>query len=221
MNKFLRTIISLFVLGLIGLGLFYFFGDNLLKTYNESLQKFEKKDLAGIIEEIKKEVLAPTPLNIGGLPSNVVLVKSKVIAETNIQRYNNGGLLPLVENVQLSTAALAKANDMFAKQYFEHISPTGVGPGELVKTYSYDYIVTGENLILGNFKSEKEVVHLWMNSPGHRANILNERFTEIGVAIIKGKYNGGTVWIGVQEFGLPMSACNQPSIQLKIQIDVN
>src|SRR3989344_3216924 len=57
----------------------------------------------------------------------------------------------------------------------------------------------GENLILGNFLSEKEAVQHWMDSPGHRANILNNRFTEIGVAFIKGQYQGDTVWIGVQE----------------------
>ena len=96
-----------------------------------------------------------------------------------------------------------------------------MGPGELVKSFGYDYIVTGENLILGNFDSEAEVVAKWMDSPGHRANILNERFVEIGVAIVKGTYQGQSVWIGVQEFGLPFSACEQPDPDLKIQIDAN
>ena len=74
-------------------------------------------------------------------------------------------------------------------------------------------------MILGNFSSEKEVVQDWMNSPGHRANILNNRYAEIGAAIIKGTYKGETVWIGVQEFGLPLSACDQPNDALKNQID--
>jgi len=221
MNQFLKLLIRIAVVALIFAGFYYFFGDFILKTYNDNLEKLEETDLGDIINEIKKEVLAPSPLNIGGQPNQIVLVKSKIIAETNIQRYNNGLLLPLIENAKLSQAALAKANDMFAKQYFEHVSPTGVGPGDLVKSYGYEYIVTGENLILGNFKDEKEVVQLWMDSPGHRANILNERFTEIGVAIVKGTYKGQTAWIGVQEFGLSLSSCDQPSESLKGQIDLN
>ena len=77
------------------------------------------------------------------------------------------------------------------------------------------------NLILGNFSSEKEVVQEWMDSPGHRANILNNRYAEIGVAVIKGTYKGESVWIGVQEFGLPLSTCNEPSISQKNQINSN
>ncbi len=218
-----RIILWVFILLVLAAGGFYLKGD-ILKIYNDfgkNLKKLEKTDLGDIVTEFKREVLAPAPLNVGGKETQTVLVKSKVIAETNIQRYNNGLLPPLVENTKLSQAALAKANDMFKNQYFEHISPSGIDPGTLVKNYGYDYIVTGENLILGNFKDEREVVQHWMDSPGHRANILNDRFTEIGVAIVKGKYNGKTVWIGVQEFGLPLSVCQQPELALKNQIDYN
>ncbi len=108
---------------------------------------------------------------------------------------------------------------MFTKQYFEHVSPNGTDPGTLVKNSGYDYIVAGENLILGNFSSEKEVVQNWMESPGHRANILNIRYSEIGVAVVKGAYEGKTVWIGVQEFGLPLSSCKQPDASLRDKIE--
>ncbi|MDP3882901.1 MAG: CAP domain-containing protein, partial [Candidatus Staskawiczbacteria bacterium] len=69
--------------------------------------------------------------------------------------------------------------------------------------------------------SEQDVVQNWMDSPGHRENILNNRYTEIGVAIIKGTYQGQTVWIGVQEFGFPMSSCDQPDDNLRDQIDLD
>ncbi len=215
---------KIIIIGLILIAIItgFYFKDNILSIYNNAarnLQKFEKTDLVNIVNEFKKEISAPSPLNIGGKENLVVLIKAKIIAQTNIQRYNNGLLPPLIENLKLEAAAKAKAEDMFAKGYFEHISPSGVGPGELAKIYGYDYIVTGENLILGNFKNEQEVVQLWMDSPGHRANILNNRYTEIGVAIIKGNYKGETVWIGVQEFGLPLSACSQADIDLKNQID--
>ncbi len=192
---------------------------SVFKNTAQNIQNFQKNDLGNIVEQIKKEVFSPNPLNIGGSANNAVFVKSKIIAQTNIARYDNGQLLPLIENAKLNAAALAKANEMFKNQYFEHISPSGVGPGELVKSNGYDYILTGENLILGNFASEKEIVELWMASPGHRANIVNNRFTEIGVAIIKGEYKGQTAWIGVQEFGLPLSACLQSSDLLKNQIE--
>ncbi|OGZ65361.1 MAG: hypothetical protein A3C50_03395 [Candidatus Staskawiczbacteria bacterium RIFCSPHIGHO2_02_FULL_43_16] len=216
-----KKIIILIVL-LLAVATGFLFRENIIKAYNEfgkNVQQFQKSDLGNIISQIGKEILTPPPLRIGGSENDVVLVKAKIIAQTNIQRFDNGMLPPLVENAQLNAAALAKAKDMFENQYFEHNSPSGVDPGALVKKYGYDYIVSGENLILGNFASEQEVVQKWMNSPGHRANILHARFSEIGVAMVKGEYEGHTVWIGVQEFGLPLDSCPEPSEALKIQIE--
>lgn len=199
------------------LGIYQNFGKNV----EENLENFKKTDFGNAIQSITKQIAAPGPLNIGGQENNVVLVSSKIIAQTNIQRYNNGGLTPLFENAKLNAAAKAKAEDILKNQYFEHISPSGVDPSELVKRFGYEYIVSGENLILGNFENEAEAVAAWMASPGHRANILNERFTDIGVAFIKGTYKGKTAWVGVQEFGLPLSACQSPDAELKAEIDAN
>lgn len=195
--------------------------NNVGKNVEQNLQQFKKTDLANTINEITKQIFAPDPLNIGGQPNNALFVKSKIIAQTNVARFDNGGLSPLIENTKLDAAAKAKADDLFKNQYFEHVSPQGVDPGTLVKSVGYDYIVSGENLILGNFKDEKEIVALWMASPGHRANILNNRVVDIGVAIIKGTYKGQTVWIGVQEFGLPLSACQNPNASLKTEIEID
>lgn len=214
-----KALLLVLLLLLISTGI-YFWSD-LSNFYIKNAKSFEKGDFGTIIDQIKQEVFAPSPLTIGGEANNAVLVKAKIIAQTNIQRYNNGTLPPLIENPQLASAAFAKATDMFKNQYFEHISPSGVGPGELVKSHGYAYIVSGENLILGNFKDEADVVQHWMDSPGHRANILNDRFTEIGVAVVKGLYEGKIAWIGVQEFGLPLSACQMPDESLKHQIDTN
>jgi uncharacterized protein YkwD len=214
--------IIIFSLIILAFGLGIYFRDNVFKFYinlGKQVQNFKKSDIGQIISEVQKKVSEPGPLNIGGTEKNVVLLKSKIIEETNLQRFQNANMASLKENVKLDEAAAAKANDMFLNQYFEHISPTGIEPGELVQGYGYEYIVAGENLILGNFASEKEVVQKWMDSPGHRANIINSRYTEIGVAIIKGVYNGETVWIGVQEFGLPLATCNQPDENLRNQID--
>lgn len=186
-------------------------------------KNFQQIDFGSLVNQVAKEIVSPPPLNIGGTQKNVVLVKDKIIEQTNFQRALNQSepLEALKENQILDAVALAKANDMFKNQYFDHVSPAGVGPGQLAEQYGYDYIVEGENLILGNFSSEQELVQDWMNSPGHRANILNNRYTEIGVAIVKGVYKGESVWIGVQEFGLPVSSCQQPNAAVKNQIEFN
>ena len=222
MKKIIYVVFLVSVIGAVWAGFYY--KDTLFKTYNDfgkNIEQFKKTDLANTINEIAKNVLTPPPLRVGGQQSNVVLVKSKIVAQTNIQRFDNGLLPPLSTNAKLEAAALAKAQDMFNKQYFEHVSPSGLDPGTLVKNAGYEYILSGENLILGNFKDEQELVQAWMDSPGHRANILNERFVDIGVAIIKGTYKEEVVWIGVQEFGLPLSACQSPNASLKAQIDSN
>ncbi len=218
--KVSKSIIFILIIAALGAGIY--FKDDAVKFYNsfnKGVQSLKKTDIGSTLKQVEKEILTPPPLNIGGAAKSVVLLQSRIIAETNLQRQENGNLLALKENIKLDGAASAKANDMFSKQYFEHVSPSGVDPGKLVQGFGYDYIVEGENLILGNFSSEKEVVDDWMASPGHRANILNNRYTEIGVAIIKGTYKGQTVLIGVQEFGFPSAACVQPDTNLKNGID--
>jgi uncharacterized protein YkwD len=199
----------------------FYFKNDILKMsegFKTSIDKIQNIDIGSVVSETTKQVLTAEPLNVGGKSNAVILLKSKIIEETNKQRIANG-LPALTENNLLHDAAVAKANDMFSNQYFEHISPTGIDPGTLVSTYGYEYIITGENLILGNFEDEAEVVDDWMNSPGHRANILNTSYAEIGVAVIKGNYKGESVWIAVQEFGLPLSTCQSPDSQLQVQIE--
>jgi len=221
MKKIKWFIILILIVGAVGAG--FWFKKDILKMsegFETSVDKIQNIDVGSVVSETSRKVLTADPLNVGGKSNSVTLLKSKIIEETNNQRITNG-LPALKENVLLYNAAAAKANDMFTSQYFEHISPTGVDPGTLVLTYGYEYIITGENLILGNFKSEAEMVQDWMNSPGHRANILNASYAEIGVSVIKGIYKGETVWIAVQEFGLPLSVCAEPDQDLKNQIEIN
>lgn len=197
--------------------LFYFRLD-LLKVY-KALPEISG-NIPQIVRNIEKEISAPQPLRapIVSKPS-VVLTKAGVIARTNIERNINGALPALKENAKLDAAAEIKLKDMFAKQYFEHVSPSGVGPGDLADKVGYDYILSGENLALGSFDGDKDLVTAWMNSPGHRANILNNKYTEIGVAVGKGIFEGHETWLAVQEFGFPVSACPSPSTALKTRID--
>jgi uncharacterized protein YkwD len=218
--KIYKIIILILIIAAFGAGIY--FKDDAIKFFNgvnKQVQNFQKTEVGQTLTQVGKQILSPPPLNIGGTEKKIVLLQSKIIAETNLQRQQNGNLPALIENTKLDSAAASKANDMFVNQYFEHMSPSGIDPGKLAQSYGYDYIIEGENLILGNFSSEKEVVQDWMNSPGHRANILNNRYTEIGVAVVKGTFKGETAWIGVQEFGLPLSTCEEPNSGLKNEID--
>ena len=220
MSKFKWLIIFFFLAAVVfGAGL-YFWGNDLKLSggFKTAIDSIKTINVDSVVSEIQKQVITTAPLNIGGQSNNAILLKSKIIEETNKQR-TESGLVALAENTTLARAAEAKANDMFLNQYFEHISPTGIDPGALVAGYGYEYIITGENLILGNFKDETDMVQAWMNSPGHRANILNVSYSEIGVAVIKGDYKGEQVWIAVQEFGLPLSACQKPDENEKEKIE--
>lgn len=146
------------------------------------------------------------------------LLKSEIIRLTNKSRLENGVSVILKENNKLDLSAEKKVKDMFARQYFEHISPSGVGIGDLSKDFGYNYILIGENLALGNFKDEESLVKAWMDSPGHRANILNIKYQEIGVYVLKGKMDGKEVWLAVQHFGTPSSVC--PSVDYHLHDEI-
>ena len=100
---------------------------------------------------------------------------------------------------------------MFEKEYFEHKSPSGIGASDIAHDVGYEFILVGENIALGNFDGDEALVQAWMDSPGHRANILNKRYTEIGIAAEKGLYQGKMMWLAVQIFARPMSLCQNPN----------
>lgn len=147
----------------------------------------------------------------------VTLNHSAVITLTNKERAKEG-FAPLSFDAGLFAMAQAKAADMFARQYFAHESPSNETISDLAKQYGYAYLNLGENLALGDFDSNEELILGWMNSPGHRANIMNDTFTEIGVGIVRANYQGREVWFAVQEFGRPMGACPEPDLALEKKI---
>lgn len=149
----------------------------------------------------------------------VGLDAKEVIALTNLERKANG-LRTLTFNQLLTNMAKAKTLDMIDRQYFEHVSPIGVDIGDLAMQYGYRYFHVGENLALGDFASSSHVVDGWMDSPGHRANILGKDFTEIGVYVARGQWKGREVWWAVQEFGKPMPNCPIPSEEVRKKIEV-
>lgn len=100
------------------------------------------------------------------------------------------GLRPLRLERRLSLAAHDRAEDMFAKRYFNHVSPDGINPFTWVTRRGYRYSTIGENLALG-LRSSDSIVDGWMRSPGHRQNILTRDFDEVGIAIGDGSPKRG------------------------------
>jgi len=103
-----------------------------------------------------------------------------IVAAMNRERAAQG-LGPLQLEPRLNLAAEDRVGDMLSKRYFDHVSPDGVNPFTWVQSRGYRYRMIGENLALG-YRNSESVVNGWMNSPGHRENILKSGFNEVGIA---------------------------------------
>lgn len=112
------------------------------------------------------------------------------------------GYDPVRQNQKLEEQATQYACEMIQHDFFAHDNPvTGTNLADRADEFGYRYLVIGENLAAGQPTAEKVFLD-WMNSPGHRANILDSRFTELGIGIRRGG-SLGTYW--VQEFGRPFT----------------
>ncbi len=166
----------------------------------------------------KDTIWSPGPLVKDKEDLTGFLTKQGIIEETNRQRRKFDGE-DLLENGKLNQIAEIKLTDMFEEQYFAHISPSGEGVSNIAENTTYEYLLIGDNLALGTYRDDEDVVSAWMNSPGHRANILNDKYTEIGVAARKGEYRDKDVWMAVQVFAMPITACPMIDEKLKNEID--
>lgn len=146
------------------------------------------------------------------------ITTARILQLTNEERVKNG-LNILQENASLSKAAAGKAKDIIDKDYFAHISPTGVTPWFWIQQQGYSYSVAGENLAI-DFVQAEGVVDAWMASPGHRENVLQPDYTETGIAVLTGEYQGGTSTIVVHFFGLPSGAVRPSQSLLAIRSPV-
>ena len=114
-----------------------------------------------------------------GVASNIS--NQELLILTNQQRQSNN-LNALTDNSELDQAAANKAADMFNKDYWAHNAPDGTTPWVFIKSAGYNYIYAGENLARG-FNSAPDVITAWMNSPEHRANILQAGFRDQGMGV--------------------------------------
>jgi hypothetical protein len=136
-------------------------------------------------------------------PKNIFfadITKSDLINQLN-QKRTATGLNTLTESSALDQAALLKAQDMVSNNYFAHQSPTGLTPWFWFKQVGYAYTYAGENLAIG-FADSSEVFNAWLNSPEHRANLLNPHYKDVGTAIVSG-FGSNNTMVVVQLFASP------------------
>ncbi|GAA3402889.1 CAP domain-containing protein [Paenibacillus hodogayensis] len=131
----------------------------------------------------------------GGTPTGNENAPTSAYAEQVVSLVNQerakAGLKPLASDAALTNMALDKAKDMYNNNYFDHTSPTYGSPFDMMKSYGIQYSYAGENIAKGQ-RNPQEVMNAWMNSEGHRQNIMSPNFTKIGVAYYNGEW--------VQEF---------------------
>jgi hypothetical protein len=147
------------------------------------------------------------PLRIHAMSSQTVT------ALVNEQR-QEAGLQPLADISSLEHSSLAKAGDMFAKNYWSHNAPDGSEPWHFFDESGYTYTVAGENLAK-NFTTPAGVVIGWMNSPTHRANVLNTEYTDIGISAVDGVLLGEHTTLIVAHFGAHLTT--QPKVVKKTE----
>lgn len=124
-------------------------------------------------------------------PSSNVSYEERVAQLVNIEREKNG-LQPLAFDSSISNVARAKSKDMADNNYFAHQSPTYGSAGDMLRNFGINWSAWGENIASGQDTPE-EVVNAWMNSEGHRANILSSNFGKIGVGYVTNS-NGTAYW---------------------------
>lgn len=154
-------------------------------------------------------IVGPVALPSVSLYSSAITPQN-IIELTNQTRKNLD--LPILETSGvLAEAAKSKAEDMLANQYFAHTSPSGVTPWEWFRKMGYAYRYAGENLAV-HFHEAEEVNEGWLASPTHRANIVSDRYSEIGVGVATGIFEGVNATFVVQMFGEPIASATTASV---------
>ncbi|MBE0558261.1 MAG: CAP domain-containing protein, partial [Proteobacteria bacterium] len=177
--------------------------------------------------EVREQSPQPSPepsKPIRSVPTREVLTGQAIITLTNNTRALNG-LSPLKANPLLNAIAESRAKDMLEKQYFAHVSPTGEQASDIAQNIGYHYKIIAENIGSGNFYTNQKIVDGWMQSPGHRKNILTRDIKEMGAAVLKGDMKGAETYITVQIFGLqsppvPRNICVGPQENLLSDIEI-
>jgi uncharacterized protein YkwD len=154
-----------------------------------------------------QNVTAAHTFQVLGIATNINA--SDIISLTNQQRVSNG-LPSLGYNSKLTQAAQNQASYMFQKDYWAHYAPDGTSPWSFVTSAGYSYSTAGQNLAK-DFDTSSGVVTGWMNSPEHRANILNSSFIDTGIAVMNGTLQGEQTTLVVAFYASPAGGSPAPA----------
>ncbi|WP_246247599.1 CAP domain-containing protein [Piscibacillus halophilus] len=156
----------------------------------EPQQPAEEKEESPQQEEQEQAEAAAQEQQEQSQPSELQEFEQQVVELVNEERQKQG-LEPLEASSELSDVAREKSRDMAENNYFSHTSPTYGSPFDMMQQFGIDYRTAGENIAKGQ-RSPEQVMNGWMNSDGHRKNILSSDFTHIGVGYVEA--NGQTYW---------------------------
>jgi uncharacterized protein YkwD len=147
--------------------------------------------------QIIANLFVPQSARVLGYATNITV--ADLLAQTNQERANVG--LPALHlNAKLNQAASLKAGNMFTENYWAHVSPSGIQPWYWFTQAGYTYTYAGENLAK-DFATTSGVMQGWMNSPGHKANVLNANYVDVGFAVQNGTLVGGQTTLVVAHYG--------------------
>lgn len=150
-----------------------------MATREEAAPQTQAPTTGGREERTAPKETTPEPARTENAPQTVSAAERKVVELTNVERRNNG-LPDLQLHAKLSGVARTKSEDMRTSDYFSHTSPTHGSPFDMIRDNGISYQSAGENIARGQ-QTPEQVVQSWMNSTGHRKNILSSDFTHIGV----------------------------------------
>jgi hypothetical protein len=160
--------------------------------------------------------LGPTLSHINKTGGMAAVLPAVLGDLTNEERQSQN-LLALNTNPILNKAAAMKANDMATNGYFAHTSPDGKTPWYWLAQVGYKYQYAGENLAI-NFTDSKDVTNAWMNSPTHRANIVKDKYTEVGTGVATGMYEGKETVFVAQVYANPLVKEVEPIVPTKTEV---
>lgn len=153
-----------------------------------------------IVWGILGSIIAWGGLVAAAAPTQAGDINASGLIELTNQARAESGLKPLTPNHKLTQAAYRKANDMLQHSYFAHTNPEGKPFYQWIEEEGYNYLYAGENLAI-DFSTNEGVTAAWLASPSHRANIVNEHYTEIGIVALRGQWQGRETTVVVQYFG--------------------
>ncbi|OAA86904.1 SafA/ExsA family spore coat assembly protein [Clostridium ljungdahlii] len=193
-KSFLSSLILCFVLST---GVVHAQSSTYTVVSGDTMWKIAVKNQVGISELISANPQIANPaMIIPGQKISIPNIDVKTMENQVVQLVNqarvNSGLQPFTANWELSRVARYKSQDMANKGYFDHTSPTYGSPFTMMQNFGIKFTAAGENIAMGQ-RTAQDVMNSWMNSPGHRANILNPSFNQIGVGLAKSS-NGTCYW---------------------------